>query len=538
LLSGVVFRRENDTDSFNGDASEFELCEFAGGAQALLEDADEIEESLEEQLGIELDDICAGEEAAISSFDLLEAYIEEQALLAGLDAEDFELENVSDDLSGSGLVSDEAINNISNRKQRSEGLEGQVTFLADLGGLNNRLMAGFSFFSGVSRFRSVTELAGLDPVTRSTLGLGTGTFFDEAATDIRTETETWGLYFTNTLDLSEDLSLTLAGRFNRSEVNLRDRSGERPELNGKHRFSRFNPSVGLAWQVNEVANVYLSYSESSRVPTPIELSCNDAIFAAAQARLEAQGEDPGDVEFECRLPNAFLADPPLDDVKTRHLETGIRGQFAALNYQLGLFRADNEDDIIFQTTGRATGLFANVDRTRRQGFESTLSGNQENFDWLLSYSFTDATYQDDFLALSPNHPSADDDGNIQVRPGDDIPGIPRHQLKLNGGYRFANGLLVGAEALYNSGQTLRGDESNQLGDVAAFTVVNLRALYPLSDSVSLFARITNLFDTAFESFGLLGEDPAEVLDFLGNNTPVFLGAGAPRGIWIGARIRF
>ena len=28
----------------------------------------------------------------------------------------------------------------------------------------------------------------------------------------------------------------------------------------------------------------------------------------------------------CRLPNAFVADPPLEQVITRSLETGIRGQ--------------------------------------------------------------------------------------------------------------------------------------------------------------------------------------------------------------------
>ncbi|MEZ5489105.1 MAG: TonB-dependent receptor [Gammaproteobacteria bacterium] len=539
VLSGTVYRRENDSESFNGDASEFELCEFFGGAQALLEEADDAEDALENELGIELDEICEGERDNITNFEDLEELIEQQALLAGLDPEDFELEDVTDELSGSGILSDEAINNISSRRQTSEGLEGQLTFLEDLVGFNNQLVVGFSYFNGQSRFKSVTELADLDPQTRSTAGLGTATFFDEAATDIATETRTWSLYFTNTLDLSDTLTLTLAGRFNDSDVTLRDQSGERPELNGDHSFSRFNPSLGLAWEIDAGFNAYLSYSESNRVPTPIELSCNEEIFSLAQARAEAEGDDPDDVEFECRLPNAFLADPPLDDVVTKNVEAGFRLQTEDVNYRLGFFHATNEDDIIFQTTGRATGLFANVDKTRRLGFESALSGTLgSSVNWFATYSYIDATFEDDFQALSPNHDSADVEGTISVEEGDRIPGIPNHQAKLGASFRFENNLLVAAEAIYNSDQRLRGDESNELDEVDGFTIVNLRAIYQVTDNISLFARVSNLFDSEYENFGLLGEDPGEVIDSLSGTSSVFLGAGSPRAVWVGARVRF
>jgi len=538
LFSGTVYRRSNDTDAFNGDASEFEQCEFAGGAQALFEEADDLEELLDSELGIDLDDICEGEDESITSFALLEQLIIDQAAQAGLDPEDFELENIAAELSGSGILSDEAVNNISNRDQTSDGLESQLTFLQDVAGLSNRLVVGVSYFNGESRFRSVTELSGLDPATRSTAGLGTGAFVDEAATDIFTETRTWSLYFTDSLDLTESLTLTLAGRFNESDVTLRDRSGERPELNGDHRFSRFNPSVGLTWQMDEGINVYVAYNESNRVPTPIELSCNDAIFSAAQSRVADEGGDPEDVDFECRLPNAFLADPPLDDVVTQNVEAGFRIRTDDIRYTLGLFHAVNQDDIIFQTTGRATGLFANVDKTRRLGLESSLSGNLGELNWFANYSYVDATFQDDFLALSPNHDFADDDGNISVEAGDRIPGIPNHQVKLGGSYRFGSALQLGGELIYNASQPLRGDESNQLDEVDSFAIVNLRALYNLNDSISVFARVNNLFDSDYESFGLLGEDPTEVIASLADQSPVFLGAGAPRAAWIGVRIGF
>jgi len=536
-LVGNVFWRDNKTDSFNGDGSEYELCGYAGGAQSLFEEADDIEDALESQLGIELDELCEGGDPAITGFTELESFIESQALAAGLDPEDFELEDVVDDLSGTGILVDEAINNISQRRQTSEGLDGKVIIDSDLFGRENHFTAGFSYFRGESSFASVLELSRLDPVTRSTQGLGVGTFHDESATNVKTETETRSLFLVDTFSVNDNLTLIFGGRFNDTDVVLRDRSGVRPELNGDHNFSRFNPSLGMTYDVNDDLNVYASYSESNRVPTPIELACNEGVFSLAQEFAVAAGEDPDDIEFECRLPNAFLADPPLDDVVTKSVELGMRGMLSDINYQLGFFHADNQDDIIFQTTGRSTGLFANVDDTLRWGLESMVSGSMERLDWFASFSYTDATFEDNFLALSPNHPNADDEGSIQVSAGDRIPGIPESLLKLGGDFHVTDSLSLGAEAIYNSSQFLRGDESNDMDPVDGYAVVNLRANFSVGDRFSLYARVTNALDEDYENFGLLGEDPTEILENI-NPDPVFLGVGAPRAAWVGLRFKF
>ena len=100
---------------------------------------------------------------------------------------------------------------------------------------------------------------------------------------------------------------------------------------------RFNPSVGFTYDVWADTNFFASYSESSRAPTPIELSCNDGVFQLARNAALAAGEDPDDVQFECRLPNAFLSDPPLDEVVAKSIEVGIRGEFGAVKHRLGYF---------------------------------------------------------------------------------------------------------------------------------------------------------------------------------------------------------
>jgi outer membrane receptor protein involved in Fe transport len=531
VFSGTVFYRHNETDAFNGDASEFTICRL-GNSNALLEG---LEEDDLEELGLDHSDVCAGQHADAG---VLETFLNDAATSAGEDPE-YNLDDLTDTLSGSLVLADTAINNTSTRIQRSHGSDVQLAFSGDLFSRTNQLIVGAAWFNGTSTFDSLLELANLEPVTRSTAGLGTGTFVDDAATNLRTDTETWSLYLTDTIDMTDRLSLTLSGRLNHTSVELEDQSGERPELDGKHDFNRLNPAIGLTYQLTANVNVYGNFSESSRAPTPVELACNDRIFELAVENAIAEGADPEDVDFECRLPNAFLADPPLEQVVARSYELGTRWSLDNLDVHLGLFHTTNNDDIIFQTTGRATGLFANVDKTRRLGFESNFNGNWRNLDWFLAYSYIEATFKAAFDVLSPNHPFAgDDEGTIEVRAGDRLPGVPHHHLKFGGEYLFDEDLSLGVDVLYNSGQYLRGDESNQLEQISAFTVVNLRGQYRLNEHLVFFATINNLLDKDYETFGLIGEEPGEVdvPAFAQFANPRFLGPGAPRAGFVGVKL--
>ena len=531
-FGGNIFYRQNKTDSFNGDSSDFSVCELGASEQLI----DGLETNALELLGLDNNAICDNQ---FNDVDALEAFLNQSSFLLHAE-EEFNLESFSGELSGTGVLSDQGINNLSNRDQNSTGADFQWTLTGTFLGYSSQLIAGGAYYKGESKFNSVLELADMNPITRLTLGLGTGTFIDAAATSINTETESSSLYFTNTLDLNTALAVTISARANNTNVVLRDRSGQRPELNGDHNFFRLNPSIGITWQASEDHNLYASYSESSRAPTPIELACNDGVFDLAVAYAIAAGEDPADVDLECRLPNAFLADPPLDDVIAKSFELGARGFISNLAYSLGFFHTTNKHDILFQTTGRSTGLFANVDETQRAGFESSLRGQWRSLSWLLAYSFVDASFEDDFQVLSPNHEFADNAGKINVRRGDSIPGIPRNQFKLTADYQFHNGVNLGLDILSNDSQVIRGDESNQLSEVSGYAVVNLRGRYRINERLELFAKVENLLDEEYESFGLLGEEPGEVeVPVIEDMTiPIFLGAGPPRAGFIGIRYKF
>ena len=213
-FSGNLFYRQNDTVSFNGDGSEFGICEF-GGIGSLIEG---LEEDDLEELGLDDDDVC---ESQFASAEGLEDFLNNTAMAMGVN-ESFNIEGFEDDdLSGAGLLSDEAINNLSNRNQESTGADFQWTFLGNFFGYNGQLVVGGAYSNGESAFDSVVELASLNPITRLTTGLGTGIFVDDQATLISTQTESTSFYISNILDLTETLSLTLSARGNYTNVDLR-----------------------------------------------------------------------------------------------------------------------------------------------------------------------------------------------------------------------------------------------------------------------------------------------------------------------------
>ncbi len=499
-LSGNLFFRKLRTKSFNGDGTIFEECDI-GGDEFLVDE--------------EFEDVNEDGECSDTGGDEYEQVLDE-------DGEPIEAEIDDEELN--------AVNNLSQRNQRSYGGSVQLGHELDLGdGRRNTLTLGAAWLAGKAGFDSVVEVAALTDDRGTTR---TGIFADDYSTDVDTRVTTWSLYAADTFDITSNLSLTAAARYDHTRVKLADQSGLTPELNGNHGFGRVNPALGLAWRSGNGIVVYGNVSQASRAPTAVELAC-------------AEEEAP------CILPNAFLADPPLDEVVARSIEAGVRGETAGgLWWQFGAFQTTNKDDILFQTVGGALaneGFFQNVSDTRRRGIEISLAQQIGPLEWKLDYSLVDATYRDDFVVNSPNHPLFGDDadevdgeelvvgdGKLQVLSGRELPGIAKHTANLGLDYRDGAALRLGADLQYRGGVYLRGDEINVLGRTSAYTVLNLRGEYRFSDALAAFARIENVFDTNYETFGLLGEPDEVFEDF---EDPRFYGAGPPRGIWVGVRLK-
>jgi outer membrane receptor protein involved in Fe transport len=497
-FSGTAYLRKNHRDTFNGDGSDYGVIDAVVGGDGLNEDGDIIVTAAE----------CGG------------------ACVAGnLVEEGEQVEDQNGNVINPGLDDDEiAVNNTSTTEQDGYGFGGQLTFLNDLYGHENQLITGFSFDQADVGYRFSTEIA---EFTEDRGTNGTGLTDAESIVDAKIKTSTASLFFMDSFSVNDALTLTLSGRYNYSRINISGTTGDEPVVpageNSTHTFTRFNPAAGLTYKLSPQMTSYVSYSESSRVPTAAELTCHDQT-------------NP------CALPNSFLSDPPLDMVVAKTWEAGLRGTVDAINWHAGLFQTINHDDIYFLPTeegpGLSPGFFSNIGKTRRRGVELSLDADYGQWNWFVNYSWIEAEFMNSFEVNAENNPAAIALGvdDLLVDKGNSIPSIPSHTLKWGTDWNVNEKFSVGFDATYNSSQYFRGDEANASSKVGGYTVFDLHGRYALTKSAEIFARVDNVFDREYETFGIYGE--ADEAPGFGTFTDTrFYGAGAPRGAWVGIKLK-
>ncbi len=376
------------------------------------------------------------------------------------------------------------------------GVSLAATRKGPIAGHDNLFTAGVAFEHSRVRFSSNSTLGLIFPdlSVRTDGGvpgegqlIKTGGNIAYTPVELHATVEDTGVYAIDTFDLTPSLFLTVSGRFNTQHLSTDDLTGVSPDLTGRHRFERFNPAAGLAWKATGNVTLYAGYAETNRAPTPLELSCSDPVRP-------------------CLLENALVADPPLKQVVSRTWQAGVRGGFAAgpgqLDWQLNAYRSDNSDDIIALASAiQGRGTFANVPKTRRQGVELEATWRASGWLAYIAASETEATYRFAGDLASPNSPFADDDGNIHVTSGDRIGGIPPGRLKVGADYSVTSRLTVGADVLAISAQRRVGDEAGQDEKLPGYAVAGVHGSYAVGHGLELFARIDNLFDHRYATFG-------------------------------------
>ena len=381
---------------------------------------------------------------------------------------------------------------------------------------------------GFSDFKNDEEGATFSTGTvRTTTSNGEG-FENEV--NVEGDNYYYGIYVSDQFDFTDKVSISTSGRYNYAKVKIKDMSGVRPKLNGDHTYKRFNPALGVNYNPTAHYTTYMSYSEGMRAPTPVELTCADP-------------------DAPCKLPNAFLADPPLDAVIAKTVEWGARGSRDDFKWSFALYNTDLKNDIQFinaagSTVGNA-GFFDNVGDTRRRGLEAGVGWGNGNVRLRTDYSYTEATFESTFDINSPNNSSNTTVGGnqiITVNPGNKMPNIPEHTFKVRAEYAPLGAWVTGITANYFSEIYARGDENNQdvNGTIPGYTVVNLDSTYQASKSLQIFFKVTNLFDESYENMGILGQN--FFVDGTFNNSTnraeQFRGLGAPLGAFLGIKYSF
>ena len=466
-LRGNLHFRSSDIDTYNGDDSDFQECETSIGLLCVDEEDEDGEEVVEDRLG-----------RPVAASEALEG----------------------------------ATINRTRTNQRSTGFGFHAERTAASSTWRNRAALGIAFEAADVDFDSSTELGTLD---ETRLALPGGVFVGDAFTAVDVATRHASVYVANSFAPRLGLRFDVALRYNDVAVELRDQLGT--ALDGSHRFRKLNPSLGTVVQPTPKLALYARYGESSRVPSPVELTCADE-------------DDP------CRLPNAFLADPPLEQVEARTVEAGARGGDGAWNWRVGWFSTRNENDILFVSAGAlaSEGYFDNVGTTLRRGVEASIVRDGPRLRWFVHGTVMRATFEDAFHVPSLNHPQAVD-GAIPVQPGDSMPHVPERLLKVGVAFAATERFGVDVNAHYASSHRFRGDEGNLAPGIASHAVANLRIDYRFGEGLLAFAKVDNVFNERYSTFGVFGEAD----EVLGNGfeNSRFVTPAAPRAGWLGIELR-
>ena len=341
----------------------------------------------------------------------------------------------------------------SNTNTNTIGAGLQAKFTNPLFGRENNLVFGTTVDHSETGYNAHGELGTLQPNLDV---IGSGIIIDqgfspspappiEQPVDVDGSNNYFGLYGTDTWNVTPRLAFTLSGRLNLAWIGLQDLTGLAPQLNNNFVYSHFNPGTGLTYKLADNVTAYGGWSESNRAPTPAELTCSNP-------------------RTPCLLDAFLVSDPPLKQVVSQTFEAGVRGALAPpaipgqLHWNLGVFRTNAYNDILLLATPiNGFGFFSNVGETRRQGIEAGLTYNWKKWTVNLNYAYLNATFLDN-LVLSSNSPAVNANGDIFVHPGDTLPLMPKNRVVLDVEYEVTPQWSIGADAKYVGSQFLVGDE--------------------------------------------------------------------------------
>ena len=292
--------------------------------------------------------------------------------------------------------------------------------------MDNQSRIGASGDFGEARFTQDSQEAAF---TADRGAIGTGEF-DARHRRQDPQRATTACSSRDTLSPRPALDADPSGRYNRARVRIDDRSGDAPELNGDHRFSRFNPALGLNFNPSEQLTAYATYNEGMRGADGDRTHLRrpgSAMQAAQQLPRRPAAEEGGGEDRRSR----------------RARQAGPRLSWSAAVYP---HRPRRRHPVHQQRRrGINAGYFQNVGKTRRQGLE--LGAEQR----------AAAASRERPLRLHrrdlPSRLRREQPGQHLVRrrhrrhpgaAGDRIPGIPRHSLKLRLEYDLTEQWTVGA----------------------------------------------------------------------------------------------
>ncbi|KTT74257.1 TonB-dependent siderophore receptor [Sphingomonas endophytica] len=288
---------------------------------------------------------------------------------------------------------------------------------------------------------------------------------------------TLGAYAQDQIGLTDRLQIRIGGRYDDFLLRVDNRLTQRL---GRYRRGRFSPQAGIVYELSAPLSLYAAYGEGYRANIGADAAGN--VFEPETSRSVEAG------------------------LKLTALGGRLTGTLAA--YQL-------TKSNVLATDTLNPGFSVAIGKARSRGVEVDVNGQLPGrVDVLLSYAYTDAEARS--RVLDPNF-------SFQIRPGDPLINIPRHNLNV----QTAKHLTIGARAaVLGGGVQYVGRRSGETGTtfmLPAHVLARVFGQVEVRKGVELFGSVTNLFDAHW---------------YANSYSPLWVQPGAPRTVTIGLRSRF
>lgn len=282
-----------------------------------------------------------------------------------------------------------------------------------------------------------------------------------SADEVQTATAL-GLFAQGDLDLTDTVTASLGGRFDRVDLEVDDDYLDDGDQSGDKTFNQWSGSAGLSWRYRPDHQAYANISTAFETPTFSEFA------------------NPSGV-------GGF--NPDIEPQKSVNHELGLRGHFGYnVDYDLTLFWVDVRDELIpYELAGDSDRTFyRNAGDTTRKGIEMAV-GWRFAPAWRLESALTLARYRfDDYESSGNNY-----DGNR-------IPGLPEQTWNNQLKWRGSSERFAAIEARYVG--DMKADDANTV-DVDDYWLLSLRGgdgWYVSRDTLlKAYAGIRNLTDEEY-----------------------------------------
>lgn len=369
-------------------------------------------------------------------------------------------------------------------KYTDYGAFGRIVDERTLGGFKNRLVVGTTLHNGDVEAEQYVNSGGRK---------GALTFKSHDTSG------NLSAYGENQFFVLPGVALVAGTQFLHATRDREDQFLSNGDQSGKTEFNLWSPKGGVLWDVTRNSQVYANVSRSAEIP-----SYGEGVSAPAFLRLPS------------------ISFTEIDAQRATTFEIGTRGRDGDLGWELTLYRAEIEKELMCYYSAFGNCNVTNADRTIHQGVEAGVSaavlkglfatGSAPDKIWLnAAYTYNDFRYDND-ATWGDN----------------ELPGAPRHFVRAELLYKHPSGFYFGPNVEL-APQSYYVDSANTL-KTAGYGLWGAKIGWNDGGRVSVYLEGRNLADEKYIA-------SASIID-RANSTMALFEPGTGRAVYGGVQFKW